>query len=179
MTLAYNEWTYDSTAKAPSLINLDTKFSKTVTITKEELNPYTPIFDIDLTGISDTDLKDISYESKLYHSDFYQPKFVYDSFNFLFQLESINNSLLMNYSSDNGTPTNNFYFNFITSTTINSRFLFEFPQYMLNYATQDYSNILTIQRNNELALYNSAYANYIRNGYNYDVKNKIAASQQR
>ena len=31
---------------------------------------------------------------------------------------------------------------------------------------------MTIARNNELGLYNSSYINYIRNGFNYDVKNK-------
>ena len=37
---------------------------------------------------------------------------------------------------------------------------------------QDYNNVLPIVRNNEIALYNIPYLNYIRNGYNYDVKTK-------
>lgn len=106
--------------------------------------------------------RDDYYESKLYHSDYYQPKMVYDAFGFNFLLETIND---VTY----GMP---FDIEYIVSTTINSRFMFKFPQYSCKYATNDYNNILTVARNNEMTLYNSAYVNYIRDGYNYDINSK-------
>ena len=42
----------------------------------------------------------------------------------------------------------------------------------LRFTDEDYPGYLPIARNNEVVLYNSAYLNYIRNGYNYDVKAK-------
>ena len=43
---------------------------------------------------------------------------------------------------------------------------------MNNEKTEDYDNILPIARNNEVVLYNNQYINYLRTGYNYDLKNK-------
>ena len=60
------------------------------------------------------------------------------------------------------------------TTTINSRFLFYFPGYKLkSYCkSSDYVNVLPVDRNNEVVLYNNQYINYLRTGYNYDVKAK-------
>lgn len=49
--------------------------------------------------------------------------------------------------------------------------MFKFEQYICSRERQDYYNILVIDRNNERALYTSAYINYIRSGgYSYDTK---------
>lgn len=108
----------------------------------------------------------IEFESKLFHSDYYQPKFVYDSFSFSFIYENINVDEYINSSY-----YKDFYVNYVCSQNVQSKFMFGFPQYVLDRSTQDYDNVLTIERNNEKALFNNAYINYIRSGgYSYDTK---------
>lgn len=106
------------------------------------------------------------YESKLFHSDFYQPTYVYDSFTYKVQLEKLDINLY--------TPTNveSFTIKFYMTSTINSRFMFEFSDLKFAYATENYAKYMPIARNNEEVLYNVPYINYIRNGFNYDVKAK-------
>ncbi len=131
---------------------------------KSYINPYAVLNFGERLNIDKNALRNDKYESKLYHSDFYQPKFVYDSFGFNFALERIDPA---RYSQ-----SGEFNVDYHVTTTINSRFLFSFPEYILSNATEDYSNILYVSRNNDITLYNSQYLNYLRNGYNYDVKNK-------
>ena len=120
---------------------------------------------VDLSSITKYDNHDVKYESKLYHSDFYQPKFVYDSFNKVFALERQNINRESLYAP--------FRINFKATNTINSRFLFDFTKYDTDgQALEDYENILIVNRNNELPVYNDAYFNYLRTGYNYDQKAK-------
>lgn len=105
--------------------------------------------------------KSTRFEPKLYHSDFYKPKFVYDSFGFIFQLEKL------------PTQPSSFDVIFKTTTTMTSNFLFAFPTYnILGQAESDYEMIMPVARNNEVPLFNSAYLNYLRVGFNYDVKTK-------
>lgn len=118
----------------------------------------------------DTSVKrNIKYETKLLHSDYYLSKFVYDSFIYNFKYQDIN------------VGSSTFKMNFMVSSTMNSKMMFEFndTQFVgydgekgLIIDDQDYSNLVYIARNNELPVYNSAFINYIRTGYNYDVKTK-------
>lgn len=111
--------------------------------------------------------KDMKYESKLYHSDFFNPKFVYDSFSFTFDLEKVNKDRLQEIYNLTTSLV------FKATSTINSRFLFAFPQYDCgNMQKEDYNYVCNASRNNEMTLFNTPYINYIRGGYNYDVKNK-------
>ena len=57
------------------------------------------------------------------------------------------------------------------SRNIVSKFLFKFD-FVYKHANEDYENIVAVSRNNEEVLYNSTYLNYIRTGYNYDLKAK-------
>ncbi len=107
------------------------------------------------------------YETKLLHSDFYQPKFVYDSFTFLFELEKVDRASWREID----TPEL-LHLDFVVTSTVNSRFLFRFPDYVLDKSQSDYDNVLPISRNNEVTIYSNQYLDYLRNGYNYDVKNK-------
>lgn len=107
------------------------------------------------------------FESKLYNSSFFYDKFVYDSFNHVFALENIDPSESLQGINMTFKPTN----------TINSRFIFAFDTW-LNDSTQDYDNIVSVSRNNEITLYNSEYINYIKNGYNYDKKVKDRQATQ-
>lgn len=106
------------------------------------------------------------YESKLYHSDFFYYKAVYDSFSFTFMSELLDISHYEDFIDDLRIKYN------ITSTT-NSRFLFTFETYITTgLEIEDFNNIMNVARNNEITIYNNDYFNYLRNGYNYDVKAK-------
>ena len=61
---------------------------------------------------------------------------------------------------------------FDMTKTINSRFMFTFASYKLRNANESYAKYMPIARNNEEVLYNVPYINYIRSGFNYDVKSK-------
>lgn len=103
-------------------------------------------------------------DPKLLHSDFYKPKFVYDSFSKTFAMEQIK-------ATFNPLYDGKFRFDFVMSRNLVSKFLFKF-NYKYDHATDDYENIVAVSRNNEEVLYNSQYLNYIRTGYNYDLKSK-------
>ena len=155
----YSGWGYDAVQHMLILKNLDSPLEKSI------ITNYNPFEPLEFTGDNPSlnDDKDAKWESKLFHSDYYQPKFVYDSFSFIFALERQKNyvSLL------------DFSIIFTATGTINSRFLFTFASYDVDgYALEDYSNILPVARNNELPIYNSDYINYVKMGYNFEVKNK-------
>ena len=130
------------------------------------INPqFNSLLDINFT-IAAGQARNIKMESKLYHSDYYQPKVVYDSFSFPFYLEDLD---VDEYIKD--PLFENLLMGYVISQNIQSKFMFTFPQYVLKRSRQDYDNILTIERNNEKALFNSAYINYVRSGgYSYDTK---------
>lgn len=114
------------------------------------------------------DFSNLNKESKLYSSEFFSPTFYYDSFAFKFDLEKCD----MFYYKNNTNKLNKVEINFIMTRTINSKFMFEFDNYEVLNNTANYSKYLPIARNNEEVLYNVPYINYIRTGYQYDVKNK-------
>ena len=105
-------------------------------------------------------------ESKLFNSEFYRPTYVYDSFQYVVQLEKCE----MSYYIANGVTS--FYIDFDVTRTINSKFMFTFKTLSLRNATENYAKYMPIARNNEEVLYNVPYINYIRTGYNYDIKNR-------
>lgn len=111
------------------------------------------------------DDKNIDYESKLLHSDYFQQKFVYDSFSYTFNGEDLSEGI---------DDVGQFSLDFYVSLTMSSKFAFTFPAWeaALRSDTQDYSALLYVARNNEIPVYNSAYLNYIRTGYNYDIKTR-------
>ena len=155
----FTGWLYDSTMHMLLLSNLDKALESGLS------TAYNPFEDLRLVAgaPSLSASKDKKWESKLFHSDYYQPKFVYDSFTFIFSLER----------QKQYVSTSDFQIIFTATGTINSRFLFTFASYDVDgYALEDYSNILPIARNNELPIYNSDYINYIKMGFNYDVKSK-------
>ena len=109
---------------------------------------------------------DYNNESKLFNSEFYRPTYIYDSFQYVVQLEKCN----MTYYIANGVTS--FYIDFDVTRTINSKFMFTFKTLSLRNATENYAKYMPIARNNEEVLYNVPYINYIRTGYNYDIKNR-------
>jgi len=156
-------WEYIALDKMLKLDNLDVQFENDFSV--NDVKPFENL-SVELVNPTDQDLRNDNLESKIYHSDFYIPKFVYDSFSLPFRLE-----LVDNYSIDHQSQAH-FDIQFVMSRNITSKFLFKFPQYVLKYGNEDYPNIVCVSRNNEEVLYTSQYINYLRNGYNFDLKTK-------
>lgn len=129
-----------------------------------------PIRDLrcDLSGEAILENRNDNNESKMFHSEFYSPKVVYDSFAFPYQLELVDTT---QYELAN---IRDMYmsFKFVCSKTANSTFAFQFRDYKVKYQLIDYPDWLIIRRNNEELLINDAYISYLQNGYNYDIKAK-------
>lgn len=124
-------------------------------------------------------LRNDGLESKIFHSDFYERALVYDSFQRSISLERLKRS------EAEGTPTEaNAYkvtIYYKPTSTINSKFAFKFKFYDGNYTgfywldydmIEPFENFLVCERNNELSIFTNNYVNYLRTGYNYDLKNK-------
>ena len=124
--------------------------------------------------IATTQSRNDDNESKLLHSDFHQHKIVYDSFVYDIPLENLDETASEFMKKD----PNNFEIDWHTTNTIQSRFLMKFPQLKYKRSTQVFDNILYIGRNNEMPLFSSPYFNYLRTGYNFDVKDKERAIAQ-
>ena len=161
-------WDFDDTSSLFKLKNLNSKFNYTfeapIKDPTENLNvPF------NVNNISLFQARNINIESKLFNSEFYSPRVVYDSFAFNYALEKVD---ISKYKGLN--PNGNFVMGFVMTTTINSKFMFYFPNYeLINFLkSQDYDKYMPIARNNEVVLYTNQYINYIRTGYNYDVKAK-------
>ena len=167
-------WDYDTTTSLFKLNNLNAKFRYEFDTPLDD-----PLLQLDgsdypaINGIFPLSAlfmqRNIKYESKLLNSEFYSPKIVYDSFSFPFNLERVDVAKYV------GKLTSGYLrVGFVMTTTMNSKFMFYFPNYeLLDYLkTQDYDKYMPIARNNEVALYTSQYINYIRTGYNYDIKAK-------
>ena len=126
------------------------------------------------------------FETKLLHSDYYAQKLVYDSFAYTIKLEHLTQpefSYQRNINWD-------FNVHMYVSSSFSGKFMFIFddlkptqrrfsddgtPYFIYGGVkddTENFTGMMFISRNNELPLYNSAYLNYIRMGYNYDVKTK-------
>jgi len=162
-------WSYDNVTKYMKLIDFSRRFTNSVTTQADSIleNYRTHLEDNPLVLNTARYLKD----SKLFHSDYFRPKFVYDSFSRVFPLEEIN------YDETRKVEGNEkFKFEFVMSRNLISKFLFKF-NFVYNNPTEDYENVVAVSRNNEEVLYNSAYLNYIRNGYNYDLKAKERQEQ--
>ena len=111
---------------------------------------------------------DIKYESKLYNSNFFSLKYIYDSFEKEFLLER--------YNTNSAFP--GVRIDFKQSNNISSNAVFRFIPMNATYKEPTlYGQFLNVNRQNEVALYNSDYLNYIRNGYNYDKKAKERQEQ--
>jgi len=161
MNFTFNSsiWLYDENTKMLKLVDLNTRFKSEITNTWYDVSFNV----ISANSKSPTASRYIDNEYKLNHSDFRYSKLNYDSFNLI-----IYNELL----SANYTTNPSSMIEFYCTTTINSRFIFKIHNDIYEKSYSDYPTTLTIARNNELGLYNSSYINYIRNGFNYDVKNK-------
>lgn len=156
-----NEWQYDGDTGFLKLKDLDSRFSNEIQTSTEDFIKEKCI--VENVTPATTQSRGVVSDSKLLNSEFYQAKFVYDSFTYLFELEKISTSNYYQHATDD------FSFEFVMTTTINSKFLYKFynPQ---EYPTEDFYNILPVARNNEMPIYNDDYLTYLRTAYRYDLK---------
>lgn len=119
-------------------------------------------------NLSKTAVPNSAYETKLYSSEFFQRKFIYDSFTYTFKYEECNINSVAQFMQNN-----NFTFIFNVSNAITSKFNFDFsPSWTCSEETEDYPALLNVARNNEIPIFTSQYINYLRTGLQYDLKNK-------
>lgn len=118
----------------------------------------------------------LQQEPKVYSSEFRFSKLVYDSFSIVLKGEDT-------YFNSNLTETGNdkIVFKFFASPSMVSEFdfsIYSWPGYSASEFilspiwTEDYPLHLIINRNNETPVYTSAYLDYLRTGYNYDLKSQ-------
>lgn len=164
-----SDWQYTSLdgIYCLKLNNLNTKLKGTINIPSYN-SPFDNLKMADFEPSINDLRQGANYESKLFHSEFYQPTYAYDSFSFKVQLEKCTISSYLT------TRTAVIFFDM--TRTINSKFLFTFASYHLKNAEENYPISMPIARNNEEVLYNVPYINYIRSGYQYDIKNKNIAT---
>ena len=156
-------WSYIIAEGMTKLVDFNTRFINNVETDEESI--LTPLYSSFDAQYWDENTQQRTFiDPKLYHSDFYRPKFVYDSFAKIFPLEQ------MSIGESADEPM--FKFQFVMSRNIVSKFLFKFDQFKYVNSKEDYDNVLAVSRNNEEVLYNSQYLDYIRTGYNYDLKAK-------
>ena len=155
-------WTYSG---GYLLLNdLNTEFLNIIS-GSDDLSSYVSLTVVpaDLGKNKDNNIK---YESKLYNSSFFSLKYIYDNFEKEFLLERYNAR----------TTYPGVRIDFKQSNNISSNSIFKFIPMNGTYKEPAlYGQFLNVNRQNEVALYNSDYLTYIRNGYNYDKK---AKSQQ-
>ena len=165
-----SKWEYhfleqsDSTMWVLKLIDLHEKLYRTLRLVSSPLQDLKVSYP-DNASENDLRITSVETESKMFHSDFYRPTYVYDSFAITIDMEKLN----LDYYIENNL---NFSINFHMTSTINSKFLFMMTSYVCDKANQNFYNALPIARNNEEVLYNVPYINYIRTGFNYDIKAK-------
>lgn len=127
--------------------------------------PYTPLTDMIINlprSISGNESRDDLYESKLYHSDFYQVKCVYDSFSYIFRNELLDTTYIETIKSDVGN--NRLNVDYCVSNSVASAFGINFTySFPLKKNYQDY-NVMVVNRNLEMPIYNNYYLNYLRSG---------------
>ena len=110
-----------------------------------------------------TDKPNINLESKLYSSEFYDYAYYYDTDKQPIRLEDISTNML--------NCSINIYYN--TTTTMNSDKQFYFAVHNATYnEMQPYEMYLNCARSTEKMILNDSYAEYIKNGYNYDLWNQ-------
>lgn len=126
--------------------------------------------------ISRTALRSVM-DSKMYHSDFYNLEYRFDESYIQFDMEKFK---FGNTPNVDNVPV--FNLNYYVSNNLNSTIMFEFDFVGTARAKYKFSNpygkFLICSYSGEIATYSDSYIEYLRNGYNYDLKAKEQASRQ-
>ena len=148
----------------------------TISFTPKGRELYLPSMSAKPTEATDGKATALQLEPKVYSSEFRFSKLVYDSFSIVLKGEDT-------YFNSNLSETGNdkIVFKFFASPSMVSEFdfsIYSYPGYSASEFilspvwTEDYPLHLIINRNNETPVYTSAYLDYLRTGYNYDLKSQ-------
>lgn len=148
----------------------------TISFTPKGRELYLPSMSAKPTEATDGKATALQLEPKVYSSEFRFSKLVYDSFSIVLKGEDT-------YFNSNLSETGNdkIVFKFFASPSMVSEFdfsIYSYPGYSVSEFilspvwSEDYPLHLIINRNNETPVYTSAYLDYLRTGYNYDLKSQ-------
>ena len=148
----------------------------TISFTPKGRELYLPSMSAKPTEATDGKATALQLEPKVYSSEFRFSKLVYDSFSIVLKGEDT-------YFNSNLSETGNdkIVFKFFASPSMVSEFdfsIYSYPGYSASEFilspvwSEDYPLHLIINRNNETPVYTSAYLDYLRTGYNYDLKSQ-------
>ena len=148
----------------------------TISFTPKGRELYLPSMSAKPTEATDGKAIALQLEPKVYSSEFRFSKLVYDSFSIVLKGEDT-------YFNSNLSETGNdkIVFKFFASPSMVSEFdfsIYSYPGYSASEFilspvwTEDYPLHLIINRNNETPVFTSAYLDYLRTGYNYDLKSQ-------
>lgn len=126
-----------------------------------------PLFTLSTTIDPTSSPRGTIKETKLYNSNFYQVRFIFDSNAFFYESEYLN----LQAKAVNVHPI------FKVSNSVNSEFIFDFKIDTQVAFDGAYQSIMTITRNLEYTLYNSSFIDYLKSGYNYDKKTQALQAQ--
>lgn len=133
-----------------------------------------------LSGMTDYDAIDPTLESKQYASEFYIFKLSIDAFTAQIKLENLDLSSYLAYADNEALR--HILIDFKTSNNMSGVYAFKWKSFNNNEIKylneQDYEQYIIVARNNEIALFNNDFVNYIRSGYNYDLKANQLANEQ-
>lgn len=148
----------------------------TISFTPKGRDLYLPIMTAKPTEATEGKATALQLEPKVCSSEFRFSKLVYDSFSIVLKGEDTYfNSNLSEIGNDK------IVFKFFASPSMVSEFeftLYSWPGYSASEFilspiwTEDYPLHLIINRNNETPVFTSAYLEYLRTGYNYDLKSQ-------
>ena len=165
-----DNWEYNYYNLQFKLKNMNTEFYRNI---QQSYNIPDMVYNIIGNEISSFSTNQNKLESKIYHSDFSQLKYVYDSFSINVDRERFN------ISGDLTTgPTYDIDFKQSNNITSNLLFRVQDNQDAEYKKITDNENILLATRNNEVTIYQDAYINYMRTGYNYDKKTQSIQDKQ-
>ena len=148
----------------------------TISFTPSGRDFILPVLSAKPTEATDGKATALRLEPKVYSSEFRFAKIVYDSFSIVLKGEE-------SYFNTNLSEIGNgkVVFKFFASPSMVSEFdltLHSWPGYSAEEFilspvwSEDYPLHLVINRNNETPVYTSAYLDYLRTGYNYDLKSQ-------
>ena len=161
---------------AGKILLASASLESTIEFTPKGRELYLPNMSAKPTEATDGKATALRLEPKVYSSEFRFSKLVYDSFSIVLKGED---SYFNTNLSEIGN--NKVVFKFFASPSMVSEFdltLYSWPGYSAEEFilspvwTEDYPLHLIINRNNETPVFTSAYLDYLRTGYNYDLKSQ-------
>lgn len=161
---------------AGKILLASASLESTISFTPKGRDLYLPSMTAKPTEATEGKSTALQLEPKVCSSEFRFSKLVYDSFSIVLKGEDT-------YFNSNLSETGNdkIVFKFFASPSMVSEFdfsLYSWPGYSASEFilspiwTEDYPLHLIINRNNETPVYTSAYLDYLRTGYNYDLKSQ-------